>query len=162
MQFQYNSPMRASLKVALTGLALAVFVGFLAVPANAAPQKKCDEETSMRALDRSEPRDWPELYRLFQDYGVCDGGAVSDRFSADVGGLFLDQWTHLATLNRLAANKAFERFVIHHIDTTIDEDDLLGILELSKSHCPAAEKRLCTLIHTKTQNTLDDQREGSE
>ncbi len=116
----------------------------------------------MQALKHSEPKGWPELYQLFKDYGACDGGAVSDRFSADVGGLFLGQWTHLATLNHLTANKAFERFVIHHIDTTIDEDDLLGILELSKSHCPADEKRLCTLIHTKTQNTLDDQREGSE
>jgi hypothetical protein len=154
--------MRVILKVALTGLALAMLVGFPAASANAAPQKKCDEETSMQALDHSEPRDWPELYRLFKDYGACDGGALGERFSADVGGLFLDQWEHLATLNRLAANKSFERFVIHHIDTTIDEDDLLNILELSKSHCPAAEKRLCTLIHAKALNTLDDQREGSE
>lgn len=154
--------MRASLKVALTGLALAVFVGLPAISAKAAPQRKCDEGTSKQALDHSEPRDWNELYQLFQNYGACDDGAVADRFSADVGGLLLAQWTRIATLNRLAANKAFERFVIHHIDTTIDEDDLLGILELSKSHCPAAEKRLCTLIHTKTQNTLDDQREGSE
>jgi hypothetical protein len=154
--------MRASLKVALTGLALALFVGLPAAPANATPQKKCDERTQKLVLDHSEPKDWPELLQLFKDYGVCDDGAVSDRFSADVGGLFLNQWTNLATFNRLAANKAFERFVIHHIDTTIDENDLLGILELSKSHCPAAEKRLCTLIHTKTQNTLDDQREGSE
>ena len=154
--------MRASLKVAFTGLVLASFVGFPAAPANASPQKKCDERTQKLVLDRSEPKDWPELYRLFQDYGVCDGGAVGDRFSADIGGLFLNQWPQIETLNRLTANKAFERFVIHHIDTTIDENDLLGILELSKSHCPVAEKRLCTLIHTKTQNTLDDQREGSE
>ncbi len=149
-------------KVALPGLAMAVCIGFTAAPAKAASQKKCDENAQRQALNHSEPKDWPGLYELFKDYGACDGGAVSDRFSADVGGLFLEQWAHLATLNRLASSKAFERFVIHHIDPTIDENDLLGILELSKSHCPAAEKRLCTLIHTKTQNTLDDQREGSE
>ena len=154
--------MRAILKVAFTGLALALFVGLPAAPAKAAPQNECDEGTQRQALGHSEPRDWPELYQLFKDYGACDDGAMGDRFSADVSGLFLGQWTHLAILNHLAANKAFERFVIHHIDTTIDEDDLLGILELSKTHCPTAEKRLCALIHTKTQNTLDDQREGSE
>jgi hypothetical protein len=153
---------QAILKVALIGFALALFVSFLAAPANAAPQKKCDEETQKQALDHSEPKDWPELYQLFKNFGACDVGAVSDRFSADVGGLLLNHWPQLATLNRLAANKAFEQFVTHHIDTSIDEDDLLGILELSKSHCPADAKRLCALIHAKAQNTLDDQREGSE
>ena len=60
-------------KVALPGLAMAVFIGFTAAPAKAAPQKKCDEETQMQALNHSEPKDWPELYSYsrIMDYAMA-------------------------------------------------------------------------------------------
>ncbi len=154
--------MRVLLKVLLSAVAVHLIAGIPAASAQTAARNKCDDEMQMQALDQDEPRNWTDLYRLFKDFGSCDGGALGDRFSADVGQLFAEQWTHLDALNRLAANKGFERFVLRHIDTTIDENDLLVIAYYSKTRCPAAEKRLCGLIHTKAQATLDSLREESE
>jgi hypothetical protein len=116
----------------------------------------------MQVQEQPEPRQWGELYRLFKEFSSCDAGAIGERLSADVGDLFSTQWTHLDVLDRLTANKAFERFVLRHIDTTIDENDLLTIAYYSKVHCPSAQKRICALIRARATAALDSQREGSE
>jgi hypothetical protein len=83
--------------------------------------------------------------------------------SSDVAQLFSKQWTHLDALGRLAsADNAFERFVLRHIDKSLDEDELLFIADNSKSHCPEGEKRICSLVHARAQDSLDAQRDASE
>ena len=136
-----------------------------AIPASAGPgqQVNCDQKLERQARNQPEPQDWNGLYRLFKQFGACDDGAIGERFSADVAHLFSVQWNHLDTLNRLASSsKAFEQFVLRHIDTTLDEDDLLHLTDNSKSRCPAGQNRICKLIHARAQESLDKQREMSE
>jgi hypothetical protein len=155
--------MRGLLKVLLTAIALQLIAGIPRASAQAASRNKCDEEAQMKSFSQEEPKSWTELYRLFKDFGACDAAGTSNRFSADVGRLFVNQWEQLEALNRLTiANKAFEQFVLRHLDTTIDENDLLVIADTSKTHCPAGQRRLCSLVHTKAQSTLDKLRDESE
>lgn len=146
----------------LQGAALLLLAYIPAASAQTASQNKCDEETQIQAREQNGPKSWIELYHLFKDFGPCDGGSLADRFSADVAELFSEHWSDLGELNHLAANKAFEQFVLRHIDTTIDEDDLLAIANSSKVRCPAADKRICGLIHAKAQESLDNLRDMNE
>jgi hypothetical protein len=78
-----------------------------------------------------------------------------------VAQLFSKQWIHLDTFSRLAtADKAFEQFVLRHIDATLSEDELKGMIENSTSHCPTKEKRLCSLVKSKAMDGLDELRKA--
>jgi hypothetical protein len=155
--------MRAFLNVPLAAMAIILTAGVPAASARAGFPGNCDEKLEKQAHDQPEPKDWNALYHLYKEFGVCDRGATSERFSADVAQLFSKQWTHLDTLGRLAAtDKGFEQFVLSHIDINLDEDDLLHISDNAEAHCPAGEKRICGLIHARAQKSLDDQREISE
>ena len=144
-------------------LLVAAFHLSAAIPAaSAASRRNCDAKVERQAHAQPEPNDWNALYRLFKQFGACDAGSMGERFSADVAHLFSTQWNRLDALNHLAADKAFEEFVLRHIDTTLDEDDLLHLTDNSKSGCPAGQNRICRLIHARAQESLDKQREMSE
>lgn len=108
-------------------------------------------------LNHAEPKNWGSLYRLFRQFGGCDDGALGEGFSEDVAQLLSKQWAHIDALGRLTtADRAFERFVLHHIDATLSEDELKIIANNSRSRCPVGEKHLCQLILTRAQNSLDE------
>jgi hypothetical protein len=155
--------MRLVLNLLLAAIAINMVAGILAAPARAGTQGKCDKKLESQWPDQPEPKDWGGLYRLFKQFGVCDDGAIGERFSRDVAQIFSKQWNHLDTLGRLAAaDKAFEQFVLRHIDKSLDEDELLAISDNSKSHCPTAEKRICSLARARAQKGLDAQRDDVE
>jgi len=155
--------MRLILKLVLLGGAFHLAAAIPATSASAGPQINCDQKLERLARNQTEPQDWNALFRLFKQFGACDDGAIGERFSADVAHLFSTQWNHLEILNRLASSsKAFEQFVLRHIDTTLDEDDLLHLTDKSKSRCPTGQNRICRLIHARAQESLDKQREMSE
>jgi hypothetical protein len=151
------------LKLSLLAVLFHLAAGIQVATASAAPQGSCGAKLERQAHDQPEPQDWNGLYRLFKQFGACDDGAIGERFSADVAHLFSVQWNHLDSLNRLASSgKAFEQFVLRHIDTTLDENDLLHLTDNSKSRCPTGQSRICKLIHARAQESLDKQREMSE
>ena len=132
--------MRFIFKVLLPAAIITMISAIPAASANAGPQRNCDKRMEKQTLDQPEPKDWDSLYRLFKQFGACDNGATSDRFSRDVAQVLSKQWNHLDALSRLAAaDRAFEQFILRHIDTSLDEDELLSIADNSKSHCPPGE-----------------------
>jgi hypothetical protein len=146
--------MRSILKVSFT--APFIFLGFLPISANARVQKDCGK-VQEQELNHAEPKNWGSLYRLFRQFGGCDDGALGEGFSEDVAQLLSKQWAHIDALGRLTtADRAFERFVLHHIDATLSEDELKIIANNSRSRCPVGEKHLCQLILTRAQNSLDE------
>jgi hypothetical protein len=154
--------MRSSLKVHSAAIPVVLIIGLSSSPIKAQSPNSCGENLKRQAREQPAPKDWTSLYRLFKHFAACDDGAIGERFSADVAQLFSKQWTHLEEFDRLSSDKAFERFVVRHIDTTLDEDDLLHVIDNSKSHCPAGESRICALIHARAQESLDKQRDASE
>jgi hypothetical protein len=133
-----------------------IFFGLLPIPAKARVQKDCGK-VQEQELNHSEPKNWESFYRLFKQFGECDDGALGEGFSEDVAQLLSKQWAHIDALGRLtAADKAFERFVLRHIDATLSENELKTIANNSRSHCPVGEKHLCQVILTSARNSLDE------
>lgn len=121
-------------------------------------QDDCDEKQD-QWFHQADPKTWSDLYRLFKTFGQCDDGAIGEGFSEDVAQLFLKQWIHLDTLKHLmASDKSFERFVLRHLDTTLDENELKAIAENARSHCPTGEARLCQSIEIEAQRSLEELR----
>ena len=130
----------------------------IAASASASNQDHCDERQD-QWFHQADPQTWSGLYRLFKTFGQCDDGAIAEGFSEDVAQLFLKQWTHLEVLNRLmASDKSFKKFVLRHVDATLDEDELKVIADNSKSHCPTGEAQLCRSIAIEAQRSLEELR----
>lgn len=126
----------------------------LAAPANAKPQDHCEEKQS-QWFHQAHPKTWIALHNLFREFGDCDDGAIAEGFSEDVAQLFLKEWMHLDVLNTLIASDVpFKKFVLRHIDATLDQDELNGIAENAKSHCPLWGAQLCRSVGTAAQRSL--------
>jgi hypothetical protein len=126
--------------------------------ARANTQNKCDEKQDLW-LHQVRPKTWAGLYRLFKEFGACDDGAIGEGFSEDVTQLLLKRWAHIDALNHLiAADKSFEGFVLRHIDSTLDDDELTAIAHNARSHCPTGQSQLCRSIRIKAQRSQDSPR----
>ena len=87
---------------------------------------------------------WPKVRTAFERYGQCDDGSIAEGNSEAVARLLVDQWATLPILAGLVRrDPALKRFVLRHIDTTIDTDDLDRIKVLAASRCPVGIAPLC-------------------
>jgi len=155
-------PMRIILRVLLAAIAVNIAVGILAASATAGAQQDC-AKAEQQVIQGAGPKNWASLHLLFRRFGDCDDGAIGEGFSEDVAQLLSRQWSHLDALSRLtASDKAFERFVLRHIDATLSDDDLKVIANNSRLHCPTGEKRFCKLVQAKAQSSLDELRTNSK
>ena len=142
-------------------MAISMLAGILATSMRAGTGQDCGK-AEKRELQGNEPKDCDSLYRLFKQFGDCDDGAIGEGFSEDVAQLFSKQWAHLDTLSRLtASDKAFEQFVLRHVDATLSDDELKAIANNSKLHCPSAQKRFCRLVQARVQSSLNELRNYS-
>ena len=124
--------------------------------ARASTQDQCDEKQD-QWFHQADPKTWGGLYRLFKSFGQCDDGAIAEGFSEDVAQLFLNQWTHLEVLNRLiASDKSFRKFVLRHIDATLNESELKDIADKAKSHCPVGHEKLCLEVAVEADRSLNE------
>lgn len=95
---------------------------------------------------------WTKVDRAFKKYGHCDDGSIAEGFSEAVARLLVDHWNTLPTLAQLAkTDPGLGRFIVRHIDTTLNTDDLENIRDLSSSSCPAGSAALCTALHRASE-----------
>jgi hypothetical protein len=148
--------MRFILKVLLATIPISMLAGILATSVKAGTRQDCGKAEN-QVIQGTEPKSWGSLYHLFRQFGDCDDGAIGEGFSEDVAQLFSKQWAHLDTLGRLtASDKAFEQFVLRHIDATLSDDELKTIANNSKLHCPTGQKRFCQLVQARVQSSLNE------
>jgi hypothetical protein len=139
-----------------------MIVGILANSVRASTRQDC-EKAEKQIIQGNEPKSWDNLYHLFKQFGDCDDGSIGEGFSEDVAKLFSKHWVQLDTLSRLSAlNGAFEQFVLRHIDATLSDDELKTIASNAKLHCPSGEKRLCRLVQSRVQSSLNELHEYSK
>lgn len=98
--------------------------------------------------------DWPDLYKAFTRFGICeDGAAVTKAFSTSVARLLADQWNAIDKLNRLArAHPKFGKFVLRHIDSTMTPDQVNTVSQNASGRCPAGAQAFCASIITRTKD----------
>lgn len=93
-------------------------------------------------------------------FGHCDEGGVAEGNSEAVARLLVDHWDSLAELNTLSSNTpALKKYVLRHIDSTLDTNDLDQIQRLSAQSCPQGLSALCTDIGHAAERAIQAENE---
>ena len=94
----------------------------------------------------SRPRTWDALYRVYKRYGRCEDTDASEGLSESVARILVDHWSTLPRLAELSVDRAFIRFVLGHINASLDTKDVHRIGDMAVKSCPAGLDRLCADI----------------
>jgi len=116
-----------------------------------AATKTCPQDQAMKAMsEASNLKTWDEVFKSYRKYKHCDDGAIAEGYSASVAYLLASRWTDIETLVRLSnANPYFRRFVINHIDETMNMDQGKSIKKNAATKCPSKAKHLCVAIQQR-------------
>jgi hypothetical protein len=100
-------------------------------------------------------QDWPDLYKAFTRFGMCeDGAAVTKAFSTSVARLLAEQWNTVGKVNQLAkAHPKFGKFVLRHIDQAMTADQADTVAQNASDHCPTGAQAFCASIISRTKDT---------
>ena len=102
-------------------------------------------------------RNWSALHEAFKRYAPCDDGAIGEGFSDSVAKILAGHWSTLGELQGLAASDpAFLRFVLRHIDATVDSRELKAIVVNAAERCPQGANALCAQLDKAAQQALKD------
>lgn len=130
--------------------ALAIVLAFAMSQSLAVPPKTCsptDAQAADAIVDRIDS--WAKLNWAFKKYGHCDDGSIAEGNSEVVARLLVDRWDTLPSLVKLVErNPALEQFVLRHIDSTLDTDDLDKIRDSASSKCPGNAAFLCNELQS--------------
>jgi hypothetical protein len=89
-------------------------------------------------------RTWGTLYKSYSLYRRCDDGAIAEGYSESVARILVDHWKTLSELDHLInANSRFKEFVLRHIDSTLDSNDVKKISRNARERCPNGLSDLC-------------------
>ncbi|MBC7686059.1 MAG: hypothetical protein H7176_12625 [Bdellovibrionales bacterium] len=125
-----------------------VLVALAVVGPCAAHAKSCSPKDAEAADALADGLDsWAKLGAAVKQYGHCDDGSIAEGNSEAVARLLIDQWKTLPQLSRLVRRDvALKRFVLRHIDATLDTDDLVKIRTSALTSCPDGAALLCTEV----------------
>lgn len=134
------------------------FTAVSAHGAQGANEKACTMDEGMRADSETDHlKDWDAVYRSFKKFGHCDNGAVAEGYDDVIVRLLVSDWSHFDALARFAGEgKAFEQFVLRHIDELASQKDLNAIANNAKSLCPPGQGALCKRIEASVASVLSD------
>jgi hypothetical protein len=90
---------------------------------------------------------WATVYSAFKRYGQCDEGAIAEGYSASVATLLASHWSTVRELWQLTKkDPMFERFVLYHVDGTMEMDQQKAIIANARDNCPPGVERLCKCL----------------
>lgn len=91
---------------------------------------------------------WVDVNYTFRNFQQCDDGSIAEGNSEAIARLLVDKWDTLPQLAELInQNPSLKLFVLNHINTTLDTDDLEMIKKFSVSVCPKKLDLLCDEIN---------------
>src|SRR5712671_3698967 len=95
---------------------------------------------------------WGRLYQWYRTYRECDDGSLAEGYSEAVARNLVDRWQALPQLAALAKKDvSFQRFVLKHINQTLNGDDLKRIRVNAESRCPTGLRRLCSDVKKQAE-----------
>jgi hypothetical protein len=116
-------------------------------------QPECSEAEAQHAESEAVMlRSWEELYGSYKRYKHCDDGAIAEGYSEAVARILVAHWN---TLSRLAditrKHTDFRRFVLKHIDETLNLEDVKNIRANAVKRCPSGLRDLCRDIRKQAE-----------
>jgi hypothetical protein len=123
-----------------------------------AQQLPCTEAENRRVEDEAvKLRSWDALYRSYKLYGRCNNVIADEGYSESVARTLVEHWATLPRLAKLAENDAgFRRFVLGHVDATLDMKDVGQIRAKAKDACPPNLRPLCADLQKQADAALDE------
>jgi len=137
-------------------LCLFVCVFLVFGQAGTAQKSRPCSDTENRQAENEEPRRWDELYRVYKQYGRCNNVSAAEGFSESVARILVDHWDTLPRLARLSANHGFRRFVLGHVDATLDMEDVRRISVKATESCPQGLRPLCRDLKVQADAAIDE------
>ena len=123
----------------------------------AAHAKSCspkDAEAADALLDGLDS--WAKLGAAVKQYGHCDDGSIAEGNSEAVVRLLVDQWKTLPQLSGLVRrDPVLKRFVLRHVDATLDTDDLNKIRMSASTSCPGGAALLCSELLAAANRAIE-------
>lgn len=129
------------MKVVLIVLSLALISG-------TTHAKRCTERYAEAAdLTVDNLDSWEAIQKNYVAYAQCDDGSIAEGNSEAIARMLVDQWPENVKLQSLInQDSGFEKYVVRHINSTLNTDDLSQIIMLSSESCPAENKALCSKL----------------
>ena len=112
-----------------------------------------EEMCSQRDYDKADIamnslKSWATVDDYFSMYANCDVDYVNEGTSEKIIRLLVDKWGQLDELSALVKKKpAIEDYVLEHINSTLDIDDLEKLRDYSASNCQVNNENLCKKLH---------------
>jgi hypothetical protein len=126
------------------------------------PQLNCGG-AQKEILSDSRLKDWESVYSSYRKFADCDDESlpIATAHGAAVGRLLTQNWSELATLNRLTlADKNFEQFVLRHM-AELPLEPLRAVERQAHEACPSREERLCRLLDSRAEQLLIERKDPS-
>lgn len=125
----------------------------------------CTNAKAEEALDTVDTlHDWVSIHHFYQQYAACDEGGIAEGSAEAVARLLVDRWDQ-ATIGKLDSlsreDTAFRAFVVDHVNTTLDSDDLAAIAQHASTACPADAGVLCRALGSAAAKSLDEQKSAT-
>lgn len=97
-------------------------------------------------------------------YAQCEDGSIAEGNSDTMARLLVDKWPEIAKLQSLInRDSGFEKYIMRHIDATLETDDLNQIITLSSESCLADSQAVCNkLIAAAQRNNSSDKSQATE
>jgi hypothetical protein len=129
-----------------------------AVQAGYSQKRPCADAQGRRALDEAGAlRSWDALYGSYRLYRQCDDGAIGEGYSESVARILVDHWNTLPHLAHLAEkDPGLRRFVMEHVDGTLNMDDAEKIRRNAKGQCPAGLRTFCNDLAKQADAALKE------
>lgn len=112
-----------------------------------------DAEAADAAVDHLDT--WAAVDKNYRKFGHCDDGSIAEGNSEAVARLLVDKWQTLPELAVLIKrHPSLKRYVLRHIDTTLDTNDLNKIVTLATTSCSVKYEHLCVDIKAAAIRSL--------
>jgi hypothetical protein len=139
---------------------LAILVSLAMAPHTGSAADRC-MNTADKLLFKA--KSWSDLRKWFDIYADCDDGDLAEGVSNYVAVSLAQHWRDLPKLERqIEKNSRFEAFVIRHIDSTDDLDDLAGIVDNATKRCPSHSTALCASLANAARKALEEPTEHQD
>ncbi len=107
---------------------------------------------------------WRAVDDFYTRYRNCDDGYILEGTSDRIARLLVDEWYRLEELSPLIkVRPPLADYILSHISTHTDKEDLEKLQFLSSSQCKIANQKFCERLHFATVLALKEQfNEGKE
>jgi hypothetical protein len=114
---------------------------------------ECSDTEAMRAESEAVAlRSWDDLFGSYRRYRHCDDGAIAEGYSEAVARILVDHWNTLPRLAGLTSkDTVFRRFVLQHIEETLNLEDVKSIRANAGKRCPRGLPDLCRDIRKQAE-----------